>query len=388
MITLITATPGGGKTAYVVGELMLKAQAEGRPIFSMGIPELKIEHSPVPPIDQWTERRQSDEDASVSLPYFLFPENALVVLDEAQRVFRPRANGSQVPDAVQAMETHRHTGIDIVLITQHPGLMDQNVRRLAGRHVHFRDVGILGRYMYEWPEAADPNNWKSAPIKQRYKLPKKAFPLYKSASLHVKRDYTIPPALKVFLGSLLVLGILIFYLFGRIHKRINPSSAADLNLKSVPQAVQQADASNVSPSPPPVQVSPVESLIPKHPDYPESAPIYDGLRSVKAMPIVIGCVSMDNKCKCITQQGTDAGLSQEMCNRRLKNRYFDPYRENVAAVAPTKPDDSRPAVSPVSPATIDSPSAQSNQAPKSPQNPAAANGTAAPGTLPTRGVNG
>ncbi len=33
------------------------------------------------------------------------------MIDEAQRVFRPRPAGSKVPDYIQELETHRHKGI-------------------------------------------------------------------------------------------------------------------------------------------------------------------------------------------------------------------------------------------------------------------------------------
>lgn len=39
-ITLITATPGGGKTALAV-QMMKAAVDQGRPLFVMGIPELE-----------------------------------------------------------------------------------------------------------------------------------------------------------------------------------------------------------------------------------------------------------------------------------------------------------------------------------------------------------
>ena len=40
-ITLITATPGGGKTRWR-GQVMQEAVDDGRPLFVMGIPDLKL----------------------------------------------------------------------------------------------------------------------------------------------------------------------------------------------------------------------------------------------------------------------------------------------------------------------------------------------------------
>src|SRR4030067_873930 len=60
-------------------------------------------------------------------------------------------------DYVAALETHRHGGFDIWLISQHAGLIDANVRKLIGRHIHLRE-GLLGRYLYEWAELGAPEN--------------------------------------------------------------------------------------------------------------------------------------------------------------------------------------------------------------------------------------
>jgi zona occludens toxin len=113
-LTLITGNTGSGKTALCVK--MMRDTPE-RPLFVMGIPELKLEHFKCPPVEEWTVLQPDPDDPSQLLPYFTFPENAIVVIDEAQRIFRPRSNGSKVPDYVAAFETRRHTGVDFVLLT-------------------------------------------------------------------------------------------------------------------------------------------------------------------------------------------------------------------------------------------------------------------------------
>ena len=46
MITLITGVPGSGKTCYVI-DFIQQALKESRPVFVHGIPELKLDHTPV-----------------------------------------------------------------------------------------------------------------------------------------------------------------------------------------------------------------------------------------------------------------------------------------------------------------------------------------------------
>lgn len=190
MITLITGVPGSGKSAAMV-QLIDALAAQGRPIYVDGVPELQVPHVALSDPTKWMEE---------------VPDGAVVVIDEVQRVWRPRGNGSAVPPSVAALETHRHRGLDFIVITQNPMQVDPNVRRLAGRHIHLRDVGMLGRWWYEAPEAFDVARYKAAPIQKRYRLPKAVFAKYRSASLHVKPERGFPRAV-IAVAVCLVLGI-------------------------------------------------------------------------------------------------------------------------------------------------------------------------------------
>ena len=94
-VIVVTGQPGSGKTAHVVDMLAHDEQFIGRPVFVMGIPDLTLPVIQAPPVEQWVEYRKSPEDENLELAYFTFPENSLVVIDEAQRVYRPRAVGSR-----------------------------------------------------------------------------------------------------------------------------------------------------------------------------------------------------------------------------------------------------------------------------------------------------
>ena len=339
-ITLITGSPGSGKTALIV-DFIDKAIEKGRPVFQMGIPELSLPHSPTPPVDEWTVQRADPDHPELMLPYFNFPENSLVVLSEAQRVYRPRANGVKVPDHVAAFETVRHTGVTFIFDTQHPGFIDGHIRKLVGQHIHLIDFGFLGRRHYEWPYCGEPDQFKSAPIKKPYKLPKRVFGLYKSASLHIKRKYTVPPAVI----ALAVLATIFIgggaYLWHSMSKKFEPAPVAKSQSEQVGKGVQP-----VANGLPVVSVDDVAmELTPRIYNRPETAPAYDALRQAKSMPLVVGCIATQSRCRCQTQQGTDAGLDETACRSWLAKPPFNPYHEpeapaQVAGAArhePTRP---------------------------------------------------
>lgn len=63
------------------------------------------------------------------------PAGALMIVDEAQFPFKVTGRG-QTPEWVEKLATHRHLGLDFVLITQNPMLLDTFPRKLVDRHFH------------------------------------------------------------------------------------------------------------------------------------------------------------------------------------------------------------------------------------------------------------
>lgn len=272
-ITLITGVPGTGKTAFLVSELE-KIAATGRTIFVDNIPGLLIPHYRAGKITEWqkgtwlhidkyirtspsitaiTDQLDDESDDGnenwepnidvfknddgtykrtaynqngdpVDLVPYESHKGALLVIDECQRHFRPRPAGSAVPDHVAALEVHRHQGLDIWLVTQRPGLVDSNVRALCGKHIALRKTPF-GRYKYEWPEVGDIENKSSRDVaaKNRFKLPKHVFSLYKSAEVHTVTSHKLPMVAKIFLLCVPIFGFLVYSSYSMISKKLNPS---------------------------------------------------------------------------------------------------------------------------------------------------------------------
>jgi len=358
-IALLTGLPGSGKTAH--GVLFLKqALEDGRPIFQTGIPDLKLDYSPVPPISEWTELRPDPDNPDVLCPFFTFPDRSIIFLSEAQRWFRPRAAGSKVPDHVAAFETTRHTGVTFVFDTQHPDFIDSHVRKLVGQHIHFLDHGLTGRWHYEWPYCGKIESFKEAPIKKPYRLPKQVFGLYKSASTHIKRKYTIP-------WYFYILGLLflaIGYQYWSFMQRHPEFSQQAPTPKGEGAGTAAHLTSTAAPAPAPTPKTATDYLsesLPVSPGRPETAPMYAALLDVKNVPRVVGCIDTGKHCKCVTQQGTDAGLDNLQCRNWIKSPPFDPYTEQkqpeIAAALPVqKPEAAKPsAPAPENPLIADHP---------------------------------
>jgi len=311
MITLITGAPGAGKTAALVS--LLSELSKDRAIYANGIPDLTLPHQSLDDVSTWPDT---------------VPDGSIIVIDEVQRVWRPRGPGSKVPADISALETHRHRGLDFYIITQAPRLLDTNVRALVGRHVHLRDIGILGRWWYEWPEISEncAASWKQAPIKKRYRLPKAAFGLYKSASVHIKPIRSFPWMLAVMVLAISITGFMAYKTYAMISGKVSPVSDVTESSKPPPASMDSIinRPHSVGVDLPPEYDS--TAFIPRISNQPESAPAYDHIRQVVVMPQVVGGFCLGDLCKCITNQGTNAGLSSRECRVWMDNPPFDPYR--------------------------------------------------------------
>lgn len=308
MITLFTGAPGAGKTAALV-DLLSKLEGD-RPIFVDGLNGLKLPHMPCD-ATKWPEE---------------LPDGAILVIDEVQRMWRPRGPGSKVPPEVQALETHRHRGIDIYVTTQAPRLLDANVRALVGRHVHIRDTGWLGRHWYEWPEVNDAMAWKTCQNKRSYKLPKHAFDLYKSSSLHTK-PVRKTPAIK-YLAVLAVVGALIgAAVVVRIMSKgvTDAPTAASVAPKLIGGPAGAAAHGGAPASLPAPFLDDRVVFMPRISDKPETAPAYDPMRVVVNMPRIAGVVCFKGECRCMSQQGTVLDIQHKVCAAWLERPAFDPY---------------------------------------------------------------
>lgn len=210
MITIITGTPGAGKTLYTIAKLIKEVQKT--PI------KRKLDNG----TEEEIPRRVVTNINGLLLDHELIDAGAehglngwhtwckpgdYIVFDEVQKPWPPRPAGSKVPPYIEALETHRHMGVDFVLITQNPMLIDRNVTALAGRHVHVRRFGGMGAAMtYEWDHCSRSLLYSKALSKGTWKYDKSVFKLYKSSELHTKPQSKIPPLVYV-IGAAIAAGL-------------------------------------------------------------------------------------------------------------------------------------------------------------------------------------
>lgn len=308
MITLITGVPGSGKTLYAITSIKAKAEKEGRDVYYSGIADLTL---------PWTE---IDGEK-----WFDAPPNSIVVIDECQRIFRPRGNGSQVPKYVSELETHRHKGLDLYVITQHPMLMDSNVRRLIGNHFHVsRRFGMQRASIFEYESCKDQPLAKidSATARHEWKYPKDSFAFYKSAEVHTYKA-RIPKKFFMILIALIVTGASVWFFVDRWAHKIHPDKKpreSAFTASNSPGGIQDKN-------------DPLKYFQDRNPrlvGLPASAPVYDKVTEPVRAPMPVACVQSASRCQCYSQQGTRIDTGKSLCLLIVKNGYFVDWAEKKA----------------------------------------------------------
>lgn len=310
MITFLTGLPGHGKTLRMVG--MIKAALDsGRPVYVHGVKDLKLDVIYLENPFEWQK----------------CPPGSIIFMDEAQNTFPAKA-GMERPEFISALNTHRHLGLDIVLVSQHPALIDTRVRKLINEHFHlFRIAGSESSMIYRWSECQDDprsTSAKSLAETTPWKYPKELYPLYGSAVLHTAKR-RIPRPLIALAVLIVIAGLMVYYapsIFGGIGKQSKGGAA---ETAQPPQA-----ASGAASAPREVRPMSTEEWLaqfrPRVLSKPWSAPLYDRLMQNASPPRLL-CVHVaePERCTCYTEQATRwVGLKDDDCKRLAREGQYEP----------------------------------------------------------------
>lgn len=307
---LITGKRGNGKSLYAVG-LMQQEIADGRPTFASNFNDLNV-----PGIQLLDDPKQWES----------LPPGSILFVDEAQRYWRARRSG-EPPLEVQAMETQRHHGITIVLLTQQPTYLDKHIRGLVDLHHHLMlEVGGKASRRYTWnrciDDAEDAGSRETADM-SIFLFPKADFGKYHSAEVHTIKA-KIPRKVWMIVAGVALMGGLVFFALGRV-KNIAPDVAGSSAVGDAPAIASMAPASRRSRG---LEYATSEqylaALNPRIPEVAWSAPAFDG-REVASDPHVY-CISSGepvDSCQCMTEQGTRYAMDLDKC--MVTARYGEPY---------------------------------------------------------------
>jgi zona occludens toxin (predicted ATPase) len=275
MIYLITGVPGSGKSLRTV-QMILDWKKQGRVVYA-DIDGLNID-GVLPSPNDWRDT----------------PEGSVVVYDECQKIFPSTGKAGVAEDErLRAMETHRHTGHDLVFITQAPTFVHHHIRKLVGKHIHcYRSLGLQGCTIYSWDGVCDnPNGFheKKAADTERWTYPKDLFQYYKSATVHTHK-FKIPKKL-IFIFSVLAVLVVVSYFL--------------ISSSSLPRVLGLTDEL------PQTTTQPENGGLPPSGEFINSN--YHQIDIAKSVTVsIMGCVS-GKFCRCFGQDGNILDLAETMC---------------------------------------------------------------------------
>lgn len=347
-ITVITGTPGAGKTLHAIEKLLIPIVGSSIPqevdgvmtfhprVIYTNIKGLLIDHVLI----------DGGDNQGLRDWHLWAQPGAVICFDEVQKIWPPRPAGSKVPDDIQALETHRHMGVDFILITQNVMLVDRNMQALTNRHLHVRRMANLGlAIVYEWDHCSKGLLYTKAITKSPWKYNKKVFKLYHSSDLHTKQPRSLPGLLWFVLLGLVVLALLGPAMYKRMQERFNPQQVAVASAKpgqplsSSAQAAPRAFGSPAGGSAGPAAGGSAGILPDERIDFnprivsrPWTAPAYDHLRRVVSMPTITSAACVNQDCKCYHEKRVLLEVSAESCYQWALAPSFDPYTAQIPDV--------------------------------------------------------
>lgn len=344
MFVLRTGLQGNGKTLNTIKEVDAKAAKEGRPVYYHNIRGFDPNAEVLQAV--W----QEFDDP---LKWYELPQNAIIVIDEAQTFFRVRPVGSAVPPYASALETMRHRGHELHCITQNPGLLDTHFRKLCNSHIHYvrgHKGKVIKRWQFERVNMdVEKKNEFSDGQATRVLLDKKYFGVYQSVAEGSEHHMKFKPPRALFVFIICLIGVSYFG-YGIYDRRIatnKPDSDAIPQTEAVQSAntVPAQQSSQITRSP--LSESDYLDLrTPRLPDVPSSAPIYDEVTRPVTYPKLSCMYTADSEliernhqrfvvgfrdgrlygCRCNTQQGTRAVVSFDGCMAYVNEGAFDPAK--------------------------------------------------------------
>lgn len=320
MIELVTGAPGSGKTTFAVSQRLLveveraikteTGEEITRRLVCAGFRGLIIPHEKLPHkltgevvkdavVDEWNAMAENDRPVHQRLPgaepvecealvqnwWLWCKPGDLIAIDEIQFVAGRGTMGRKPPYWIQALEIHRHYGVDFLVVSQHPQLIDTTIRNLVGMHRHVRSVlGSFVCMVYVWDHASNPERFALANKSTFVRRPKH-YRLFHSSVAHVKP----PTSGRAILWIVPVLVLALVIGISQFAKKFNPPD---------PKAAAKP-------------VAPLVGLTEQKPRGVGAALASGG--PVGPFPVVRGCVKAGPVCRCVGDAGEPLLLDQASC---------------------------------------------------------------------------
>jgi hypothetical protein len=215
----------------------------------------------------------------------------------------------------------------LFVITQHPMLIDTNVRRLVGNHKHVtRKFGWSKAVIFEFESCKDqPLTKVDDAIRHDFVFPKASYDLYKSAEVHTHKP-RIPFKLALLVALPILIVVVSFWEYSR-WKDGGPIASATKAVAgpAAPGAIGGRPREKT-------KADWLQERMPRIEGMAATAPVYDEVTKPVRAPYPAACVDWGGNCRCYTTQATKLDMEPAMCREIVASGYFVAWNEEKAAV--------------------------------------------------------
>lgn len=310
MIYLYTATPGTGKTCWVVKQLVDEwiddIDNRERQIYA-NINGLKIEG--ILPLPEGGDFREC-EDGSI------------IIIDEPQGLEHYSSDSRGVNPVAKALSEHRHRGFDIHFITQDPSLLHKYV--LKNVYLHYYLWRPAQRQMIEIFTFAraivspTQTDFKNAYDKQWWRFEKRYLQYYKSTVINTSKKVGSSKRNGVIVTFLIFMAAAAYFIYPALGMNLKNDKPAEAPAKSVSVEKSVAVA--------PEAVNPVAPVVQNVPP-PPPAIDYEALERQRVSSIMM----VRDKCIARNSYGQYLDLSVDECKEALSRPLEDSYLQQPKA---------------------------------------------------------
>ena len=332
MMYLTTGTPGAGKTLFTLKTIEDRRIADNKAFYDEWVKKGSDENNPPMVRQVYYHNIKINRSKLNWIPldkvedWFNMPIGSIFFFDECQEAFPPMASSAIRPEYYTKLSKHRHSGFDIYLVTQHPSFLDTYVRKNVEEHNHYmRPFGAQFAVKHTWKGVKDQcDKSRSNSMDEKHFYPKEVYSWYKSSEVHTHK-FKLPLKVKMFALIPIFLGLCIWYVWTYFDKKIHPENIkpvavqVDSNGKPIASAGNGIVRATFEPS----------DFKPRIADLPWTAPRYDALTQPTVAPRIVGCMIMQNMCKCLTQQGTYHIATMQFCIATVEHGIFQDFEDNV-----------------------------------------------------------
>ena len=147
--------------------------------------------------------------------WYDLPNGSISVFDECQDYFPPMANSAKRPKHYTQFQKHRHSGVDIHLVTQHYTFLDNVIQKCTNSHIHyFRPMGgsAITRFQRDKQFNTDYKGDLDKCSSKMMRRDSSFYGVYWSADEHTAK-FKLPPKAFLFLLAIPLLIYVVYTLF-------------------------------------------------------------------------------------------------------------------------------------------------------------------------------